>query len=221
MSNEEGRGGGEGVEAVEVPLSGDTRWPPPTRPPPALLIFRHLLYSLCSSCMSALGRPCRLLVDRSYSLPVARRFSRPDTAHRSSRVPLSCLSSVLAGGALGVAPTPPNTTPGTARLPHSRLAGPRASFRGMVTMAPNGHNKPVDVLVIGLGAVGSAYSYLLEKVSSSTLFRACRTDQMKAGKARVTAVARSNYDLLADGKVTLVADGHDANIKGWKPYRGE
>ncbi|WVQ73661.1 hypothetical protein IAR50_003241 [Cryptococcus sp. DSM 104548] len=61
---------------------------------------------------------------------------------------------------------------------------------------------PIDVLLIGLGSIGSIYAYLLEK----------------GGKARVTAVARSNYNLYTTTGVTLETERF-GTIEGWKPYR--
>ncbi|WVQ97447.1 hypothetical protein IAU59_004560 [Kwoniella sp. CBS 9459] len=62
--------------------------------------------------------------------------------------------------------------------------------------------RPVDILLIGLGSIGSVYAYLLER----------------SGKARVTAVARSNYELYTTTGVTLHTDRFGI-IEGWKPYR--
>ncbi|KAH8924618.1 6-phosphogluconate dehydrogenase C-terminal domain-like protein [Atractiella rhizophila] len=60
----------------------------------------------------------------------------------------------------------------------------------------------LDVLVIGFGAVGILYSYLLEK----------------SGRARVTALARSNYNqALKDGvDVYSLKFGDEKN---WRPHR--
>ncbi|KAK6905712.1 hypothetical protein I204_05660 [Kwoniella mangroviensis CBS 8886] len=68
----------------------------------------------------------------------------------------------------------------------------------------NGANssEPVDILLIGLGSIGSVYAYLLER----------------SGKARVTAVARSNYTLYTTTGVTLHTDRFGI-VEGWKPYR--
>ncbi|KAL1407827.1 hypothetical protein Q8F55_007262 [Vanrija albida] len=62
--------------------------------------------------------------------------------------------------------------------------------------------RPVDVLLIGLGSVGTAYAYLLEH----------------SGLARVSAVARSNYDVYARGEVTIDSQRFGV-IKGWRPAR--
>ncbi|WRT64143.1 uncharacterized protein IL334_001072 [Kwoniella shivajii] len=72
---------------------------------------------------------------------------------------------------------------------------------------PNGTDgstasEPVDILLIGLGSIGSIYAYLLER----------------SGKARVTAVARSNYTLYRTTGVTLYTDRFGV-IEGWKPYK--
>ncbi|WWC86262.1 uncharacterized protein L201_001135 [Kwoniella dendrophila CBS 6074] len=63
-------------------------------------------------------------------------------------------------------------------------------------------NEPVDILLIGLGSIGSIYAYLLERSS----------------KARVTAVARSNYNLYTTTGVTLQTTRF-GTIENWKPYR--
>ncbi|WVW82314.1 hypothetical protein I302_104320 [Kwoniella bestiolae CBS 10118] len=63
-------------------------------------------------------------------------------------------------------------------------------------------SEPVDILLIGLGSIGSVYAYLLER----------------SGKARVTAVARSNYELYTTTGVTLHTDRFGI-IEGWKPYK--
>jgi len=67
---------------------------------------------------------------------------------------------------------------------------------------PTDGTAPVDVLLIGLGSVGAVYAYMLER----------------SGKARVTAVARSNYELYTKGQVTLDTDRF-VKHPGWKPYR--
>ncbi|OWZ62962.1 hypothetical protein AYX14_06827 [Cryptococcus neoformans] len=63
-------------------------------------------------------------------------------------------------------------------------------------------DSPVNILLIGLGSIGSIYAYLLEK----------------SGKARVTAVARSNYTLYTTDGVTLDTERF-GEINNWKPYR--
>ncbi|WWC66270.1 uncharacterized protein I206_100171 [Kwoniella pini CBS 10737] len=74
-----------------------------------------------------------------------------------------------------------------------------------MTNLPTGNessSEPVDILLIGLGSIGSVYAYLLER----------------SGKARVTAVARSNYDLYTTTGVTLHTDRFGI-IENWKPYQ--
>ncbi|WVR05895.1 hypothetical protein IAU60_002921 [Kwoniella sp. DSM 27419] len=61
---------------------------------------------------------------------------------------------------------------------------------------------PVDILLIGLGSIGSVYAYMLER----------------SGRARVTAVARSNYELYTTTGVKLHTDRFGL-IDGWRPYR--
>ncbi|WVQ85573.1 hypothetical protein IAT38_007739 [Cryptococcus sp. DSM 104549] len=68
------------------------------------------------------------------------------------------------------------------------------------TAAPT--QQPIDILLIGLGSIGSVYAYLLEK----------------SGRARVTAVARSNYTLYTTTGVSLATERF-GTIEGWKPYR--
>ncbi|KAK8865929.1 hypothetical protein IAR55_001078 [Kwoniella newhampshirensis] len=62
--------------------------------------------------------------------------------------------------------------------------------------------EPVNILLIGLGSIGSIYAYILEK----------------SGRARVTAVARSNYTLYTTTGATLHTDRF-GTIEGYKPYR--
>jgi len=59
-----------------------------------------------------------------------------------------------------------------------------------------------DILVVGFGAVGTVYSYILKK----------------SGLARVTAVARSNYDVVNSEGVTFHSRKY-GEITGWKPDR--
>jgi len=59
-----------------------------------------------------------------------------------------------------------------------------------------------DVLVVGFGAVGALYSYIL------TL----------AGKANVTCVARSNYQATLDKGIHIQSKRY-GNIPNWRPYR--
>ncbi|KAL1407825.1 hypothetical protein Q8F55_007260 [Vanrija albida] len=61
---------------------------------------------------------------------------------------------------------------------------------------------PVDILLVGLGSIGTVYALLLEK----------------SGRARVSAVARSNYELYSTTGVRIDSDALGV-IEGWKPYR--
>lgn len=58
-----------------------------------------------------------------------------------------------------------------------------------------------NVLCIGFGALGTIYSYLL-----------------KCGGAKITAVARSNYDTLRTDGI-LISSAKYGKIEGWKPDR--
>ncbi|KAI0322501.1 6-phosphogluconate dehydrogenase C-terminal domain-like protein [Amylostereum chailletii] len=58
-----------------------------------------------------------------------------------------------------------------------------------------------DVCVVGLGAIGTFYACALERT----------------GKVRVTAVCRSNFDILSQRGVELVSDRLGTNV--WKPHR--
>ncbi|RXK40293.1 hypothetical protein M231_02407 [Tremella mesenterica] len=69
-------------------------------------------------------------------------------------------------------------------------------------MTANGISKPLEILLIGLGSVGSVYAYCLEN----------------AGRARVTAVARSNYNLYTTTGVTLKTNQF-GTIENWRPYK--
>ncbi|KAL7413147.1 ketopantoate reductase PanE/ApbA-domain-containing protein [Mrakia frigida] len=65
-------------------------------------------------------------------------------------------------------------------------------------------SEPVDILLLGFGAVGVVYSYLLEK----------------SGKARVTAVARGNFDLISKNGIRIDSDKFTPKIiEGYKPHR--
>ncbi|KAF8513575.1 ketopantoate reductase PanE/ApbA C terminal-domain-containing protein [Hysterangium stoloniferum] len=59
-----------------------------------------------------------------------------------------------------------------------------------------------DVLVVGFGAVGALYSYIL------TL----------SGKVNVTCVARSNYQATLDEGIHIQSKRY-GNIPGWRPHR--
>ncbi|CAD6574599.1 MAG: hypothetical protein TREMPRED_001182 [Tremellales sp. Tagirdzhanova-0007] len=72
----------------------------------------------------------------------------------------------------------------------------------MVTLPPGRDQTPLDVLLIGIGSIGSIYAYILEK----------------SGRARVTAVARSNYSLYSTTGATLDTDRFGV-IEGWTPHR--
>lgn len=108
------------------------------------------------------------------------------------------------------------------------LPVPRKPYK-MVTMdgAANGHARPIDVLLIGLGSIGSVYAYILEKVSPSTIQSQQDiirlNDELtsaQTGRARVTAVVRSNHSLYSTTGVTLNTEKF-GKIEGWQPYRGD
>ncbi|GAA5947009.1 hypothetical protein JCM3765_002115 [Sporobolomyces pararoseus] len=63
-------------------------------------------------------------------------------------------------------------------------------------------DKPIDILLIGLGAVGTIYSWILSQNSN----------------VQVTAIARSSYEAMNEKGIEIRSDkfGH---FKGWKPYR--
>ncbi|KNZ47424.1 hypothetical protein VP01_63g5 [Puccinia sorghi] len=63
-------------------------------------------------------------------------------------------------------------------------------------------SEPIDVLLVGLGAVGGIYAYVLEK----------------SQRCRVTAITRSLYDSIHTHGLTInsIKYGH---TKAWKPYR--
>jgi 2-dehydropantoate 2-reductase len=63
-------------------------------------------------------------------------------------------------------------------------------------------NQPVDVLIVGFGAVGILYALKL------TL----------SGRVRITAVARSNFEAMNANGVHIKSDLH-GSFKGWKPHR--
>ncbi|KAL7422137.1 hypothetical protein Q5752_002780 [Cryptotrichosporon argae] len=60
----------------------------------------------------------------------------------------------------------------------------------------------INVLLIGLGAVGAVYAYHLER----------------SGRVKVTAVARSNYELVAGAGITLDTDRFGV-VEHWRPSR--
>ncbi|TDL29393.1 2-dehydropantoate 2-reductase [Rickenella mellea] len=59
-----------------------------------------------------------------------------------------------------------------------------------------------DICVVGFGAIGTLYSLVLER----------------SGKARVTAVCRSNYRVVVDHGVDIVSDKFGQE-SAWRPYR--
>lgn len=60
---------------------------------------------------------------------------------------------------------------------------------------------PKQVLCIGFGALGTVYSYILER-----------------GGAQVTAVARSNYDSLTKSGIDIVSEKLGTH-HSWRPHR--
>jgi len=60
----------------------------------------------------------------------------------------------------------------------------------------------LDVCVVGLGAVGVIYAYILER----------------SGKARVTAVCRSNYDIVQSHGIDI-ASAKFGRIVNFRPFR--
>ncbi|ORX35942.1 ketopantoate reductase PanE/ApbA-domain-containing protein [Kockovaella imperatae] len=64
-----------------------------------------------------------------------------------------------------------------------------------------GSGRPVNILLVGLGSIGSVYAFLLER----------------SGRAKVTAIARSNYKLYAEHGITLKTI--HGTFENWKPYR--
>ena len=76
-------------------------------------------------------------------------------------------------------------------------------------------DKPLEILLVGLGSMGSIYAHILEKVCLSSYTVLIK----QTGKARVTAVARSNYALYTEQGITI--DRTDVEvIEGWRPYKG-
>ncbi|GAA5980669.1 hypothetical protein JCM10908_001727 [Rhodotorula pacifica] len=59
----------------------------------------------------------------------------------------------------------------------------------------------IDILIVGLGAVGTVYGYVLSQNP----------------QVQVTAIARSSYDAMKDG-IHIKSDKF-GEIQGWKPYR--
>ena len=60
---------------------------------------------------------------------------------------------------------------------------------------------PDEVLLLGLGAVGTLYAYILQ-----------------SGGANVTAVCRSNYQVVRDHGIDIVSDKFGEHPK-WRPTR--
>ncbi|PWN54229.1 6-phosphogluconate dehydrogenase C-terminal domain-like protein [Violaceomyces palustris] len=71
----------------------------------------------------------------------------------------------------------------------------------MSNSKPSTTTKPLEVLCIGTGAIGSIYSFI-----------------MTNGGANVTAVARSNYEILNSQGLDIESQKFGIH-KGWKPYR--
>ncbi|KAI0146188.1 2-dehydropantoate 2-reductase [Xylariaceae sp. FL1272] len=65
-------------------------------------------------------------------------------------------------------------------------------------MAPSGQ---VDVLLYGLGAIGSFYAFILSRVEN----------------VRLTVVARSNYDAVKSNGIQITSENHGKHVV--KPYR--
>ncbi|KAL5483425.1 hypothetical protein ACEPAI_8656 [Sanghuangporus weigelae] len=59
-----------------------------------------------------------------------------------------------------------------------------------------------DVLLVGLGAIGVIYAHVLER----------------SGRARVTAVARSNYEAIKRDGMHIMSDKY-GEISSWRPHR--
>ncbi|GAA5911821.1 hypothetical protein JCM8208_002447 [Rhodotorula glutinis] len=62
-------------------------------------------------------------------------------------------------------------------------------------------SSPIDVLIVGFGAVGTVYGWVLSQNSN----------------VRVTAIARSSFDAMKDG-ITIESEKYGL-IRDWKPYR--
>lgn len=61
---------------------------------------------------------------------------------------------------------------------------------------------PIDICVVGFGAIGTLYGWLLSR----------------SGKARISAVCRSNYDTLKEYGVDVESALYGEE-KSWRPYR--
>ncbi|GAA6023728.1 hypothetical protein JCM10207_000237 [Rhodosporidiobolus poonsookiae] len=62
-------------------------------------------------------------------------------------------------------------------------------------------DKPIDILIVGFGAVGTLYGWVLSQNSN----------------VRVTAIARSSYEDMKNG-ITLSSEKF-GDVEGWKPFR--
>ncbi|KAI0754756.1 ketopantoate reductase PanE/ApbA C terminal-domain-containing protein [Daedaleopsis nitida] len=71
-----------------------------------------------------------------------------------------------------------------------------------VTTTAMSAKEPLDVCVIGFGAIGAFYGYALDKT----------------GMVRLTAVCRSNYAIVQQHGLDIESDRLD-DCKAWKPYR--
>jgi len=70
-----------------------------------------------------------------------------------------------------------------------------------IAMSASTSSQPPQVLTIGFGALGTLYSFILQ-----------------AAGAQVTAVARSNYEVVSKHGIT-VNSGKFGNFESWKPTR--
>lgn len=71
-------------------------------------------------------------------------------------------------------------------------------------MATTNNDTKLDVCLVGVGGVGTITSYVLEK----------------SGRARVTAVLRSNYHIVKDQGVDIDSVDH-GEVRGFKPTHGK
>lgn len=85
-----------------------------------------------------------------------------------------------------------------AKRQHS--TSPLSSCLDTMTSSLNGNARP-EVLVLGFGAVGTLYSYIFQK-----------------GGANVTAVCRSNYDVVRKHGMHVVSDKF-GEVTAWRPTR--
>nr|AOR51857.1 2-dehydropantoate 2-reductase/6 phosphogluconate dehydrogenase C-terminal domain-like protein [Phaffia rhodozyma] len=63
--------------------------------------------------------------------------------------------------------------------------------------------QPLEILLVGFGAVGVVYAYMFEK----------------SAQAKVTAVARSNFELINQKGIHIESPSKFGSIPGWKPSR--